>query len=178
MLFKKILIVDDDEDIVGDLREIFTNDTWMVESASDGREAFDKIKKEPYAVALVDINMPRMNGISFIENIRKHGAKTQVIFMTGAPAYENLKRGVEEGIFHYVEKPFDTKKLLEIANRAFLVVRDNEEKDAGVKVLEKELELARKYSGRNASTNVKWQFFGIIIFISILFIFLLILIYV
>ena len=145
ILLKKILIVDDEEEILYNLSKAFKKEGWMVNTASDGNVAIELMEKQPYPVALVDIRMPNMNGHGFIEKVNREKINTNVIFMTGSPDYEGLKKGVDEGLFRYVEKPFETKKVIELATEAFLKLRDELEKDSELQAIKNELKRTIKY---------------------------------
>lgn len=145
VLFKKILIVDDETDLIQNLETMFKKEGWMVQTASDGNEALNVLREEAYPVILSDINMPHVDGLKFIEKINHENLDTKVIFMTGAPAYESLKKGIEEGLFRYIEKPFKIKEVLSLAHEAFEIQSDKIEKDSKIRAMKKEIQNHNKF---------------------------------
>ena len=82
---KKIIIIDDSEAIRKVLSKKFTLDGYMVDTASDGEEGLKMLRQEDYSAAILDYEMPKLNGLQVYLELRKEGLpiKDRVIFYTG-----------------------------------------------------------------------------------------------
>ena len=117
----RILIVDD-EPIVRDLlRTVLEHDGHTVEEAIDGQEALDAHAKNAYDVAIVDLIMPRKNGLDTVLELRAQRPETRLIVMTGAlPALLDSSRNMDEmlGAVVKLTKPMRPADLLRAVREA------------------------------------------------------------
>jgi len=102
----KILIVDDEEDILCVLKKHMEMEGYVVDTAQSAAEAFEMIKKDKYHILLTDIVMPGMDGIELLKEIKKYDALTQVIMMTGYSTMDKTLSSLEYGANDYILKPF------------------------------------------------------------------------
>lgn len=116
---KRILVVDDDWDICTCMRELLENERFVVETASDGLDALEQIRcqccqQERYNVILLDLTMPRMNGLQLIHVLRDQKAVLldSIIVLSGDEDARWEARGL--GIRHCLAKPFDLDVVLEV----------------------------------------------------------------
>ncbi|MEX0946712.1 MAG: response regulator [Acidimicrobiia bacterium] len=111
---ERILVVDDDPDILQVVKINLELEGYDVDTAEDGREAVDKAMAEPPELILLDIMMPRMDGLTALRRIRSHGAtgNTSVILLTARGLPEDRVRGLELGADDYITKPFDIGELV------------------------------------------------------------------
>lgn len=109
----KILIAEDDNDIIDILKLYLENDTTDVVAACDGREALELFGQHRIDIALVDIMMPRINGYTLIKKIRKM-SNIPIIVISAKTLDEDKILGLNLGADDYIEKPF---KGLEVAAR-------------------------------------------------------------
>jgi DNA-binding NtrC family response regulator len=103
---KKILIVDDEIDLRTLLSHELTTIGYEIQEASDGAEAIELLKKHQFDLALLDIQMPVMNGIQVLKYIHSHSLKTKAIMLTG---YADLKHAMEArefGANDFISKPY------------------------------------------------------------------------
>jgi len=109
-----ILIVDDDPDILQFVRVNLELEGFTVTTAGDGREALDKVLASPPNLVLLDIMMPRMDGLTALRRLRSHPAasNTSVILLTARGLPEDRVRGLELGADDYITKPFDVSELV------------------------------------------------------------------
>ncbi|MEN8905921.1 MAG: response regulator transcription factor [Clostridiales bacterium] len=105
----KILIVDDEKDIVSFMREFFENENYQVLTAYNGTDAIKKVKKSP-DIILLDINMPDYNGIEVCEIIRNQ-VNAPIIFLTARVDDRDKIEGFRVGGDDYVIKPFNLEVL-------------------------------------------------------------------
>lgn len=102
----KILICDDDPDIVAALKIYLTNEDYMLYTASTGREALDCIRQNNIDLVLMDIMMPEMDGIAATVKLREE-YNIPVIFLTAKSELSDKVLGLNVGADDYVTKPFD-----------------------------------------------------------------------
>jgi len=114
---KKILVVEDDRAIRLLITELMKTAKYSVDSAKDGVEGLEKIKKKKYDLVLLDIWMPRMNGLEVLAQLRDEPSRPKVIVMTADNTPETLLTAVREQAYHYVSKPFQPKALQELVKK-------------------------------------------------------------
>jgi diguanylate cyclase (GGDEF)-like protein len=111
---ERILVVDDDPDILQVVKINLELEGYEVDVAEDGREAVDKAMADPPHLVLLDIMMPRMDGLTALRRIRSSGAtgNTSVILLTARGLPEDRVRGLELGADDYITKPFEISELV------------------------------------------------------------------
>ncbi len=112
----KILICDDLESIRESLKLILEDDYELL-FAKDGFEAIELINKEPIDLALLDIKMPKLNGIDALKKIRETKPEQKVLFVTGYQSMEVAQEAVQLGASDYIIKPFTSQELKSAVNR-------------------------------------------------------------
>jgi DNA-binding NtrC family response regulator len=115
---KKILIVDDEENIRLILGSVFTDAGYSVETAADGLQALDRMKRFAPEVVLLDKNMPRMDGLAALGEIRLRHPAAVVVLITAHGDVGSAVEAMKQGAYDYVEKPFDNDRILLLAERA------------------------------------------------------------
>ncbi len=108
----RILLVDDEKSFVQALKEILVQNRYTVECAYDGEEALEFLRNEKFDCLLLDIMMPRVDGYTVLETIRKNGDKTPVIFLSAKGDIDDKVKGFDLGGDDYLSKPFSSKELL------------------------------------------------------------------
>ncbi len=114
---KRILIIDDNEDILYLTGMALSNRGYNVYTACDGFEGLAHMKRRRYDAVLTDFHMPRLSGLQFIEMCRSMWPETPIILMSG-DTWMTDRAALVEGTFGRVAKPFDLAQLLELVNRA------------------------------------------------------------
>lgn len=114
----RFLLVDDDPAIIRAYGSALSRHGATVETASNGKEAAERVKSGPFDVIISDISMPEMTGIEFLKAVRAYDLDVPVILMTGDPNLESAIRAVEYGAFRYLPKPVPGQELWETAIRA------------------------------------------------------------
>jgi CheY-like chemotaxis protein len=115
---KHILVVDDNAYMRSILKEVLESETYVVDTASDGLIALDKIihQQAMPAVILLDLNLPRMHGLQLIEALRQHEEVRldSIIVLSGDS--DALQQASMLGIHYCLAKPFDLETLLELVS--------------------------------------------------------------
>ncbi|MFT6334441.1 MAG: two-component system nitrogen regulation response regulator NtrX [Saprospiraceae bacterium] len=108
----KILIVDDDKGIRNTLREILQFEKYTVDEATDGLDGLVKIKQNKYDVIIMDIKMPKMDGMEAIERVQILSPETPVVMISGHGNIDTAVEAVKKGAFDFISKPPDLNRLL------------------------------------------------------------------
>lgn len=131
-----ILIVEDDKDIRDGIEIYLKNQGYTVFQAADGIEGLAVMKKETIHLAIVDVMMPRMDGISMVMRMRELNYEFPVIMLSAKSEEVDKIMGLNMGADDYVTKPFTTMELLARVNShlrrygRYLEIRDSRSKDA------------------------------------------------
>ncbi len=105
--FFKILIVDDEMVVRKLLHAMLSEDGYKeIDEAESGEEALDALKKKDYHLILLDKNLPGIDGIEVLKQIKKTRSKIEVIIITGYASLETAVTAMELGAFGYISKPF------------------------------------------------------------------------
>jgi DNA-binding response OmpR family regulator len=109
---KKILIVDDDIDIVEIVRTMLEGQGWKVTTAYSGEEALRSVSAEHPDLILLDIMMPRMTGMQVLQEVRAIAPEAKIIMITAFGDVSSYLDSVELGALEYVNKPFEPSELV------------------------------------------------------------------
>ncbi len=107
-----ILVADDEPAIRRTLREILEYEDYEVEEAVDGDDALAKLKKGSYDAALVDVKMPRRDGLDVLRQAGDAGVETPIVMISGHGTIETAVEATKGGAFDFIEKPPDLNRLL------------------------------------------------------------------
>lgn len=108
----RILLVEDDQVIVQLLTKSLLNQHYALDVAKDGQEGWDLAELFTYDLILLDLLLPKLDGISFCKRLRAKGNQTPVILLTAQDTSTNKVMGLDAGADDYVAKPFDSQELL------------------------------------------------------------------
>ncbi|MBK9014214.1 MAG: sigma-54-dependent Fis family transcriptional regulator [Saprospiraceae bacterium] len=107
-----VLIVDDEVPIRRTLKEILEFEKFTVDEACDGLECLVQLKKTQYDVILMDIKMPKMDGMEALERIQTLAPDTPVVMISGHANIDTAVEAVKKGAFDFISKPPDLNRLL------------------------------------------------------------------
>jgi DNA-binding response OmpR family regulator len=107
----RVLVVDDEPDAVELLQEFLTAKGYEVMTASDGEEALRKVKEDRPHLILLDVRMPKMNGLEALRRIREIDHEVGVIMVTAVNEEETGREALRMGAFDYITKPLDFQYL-------------------------------------------------------------------
>ena len=108
----RILVVDDERHLADGVREILESEGYVAEVAHDGVEGLQKALEASFDLILLDVMMPRMDGLRTCAELRGNGLHTPVLFLTVKGAPEDRIRGLQAGGDDYLAKPFHLRELL------------------------------------------------------------------
>jgi two-component system nitrogen regulation response regulator NtrX len=108
----KILVVDDETPIRRTLRDILEFEEYEVDEATDGLECVAKVQKEKFDVVIMDIKMPKMDGIEALERLQILSPETPVIMVSGHGTIDTAVEAVKKGAFDFISKPPDLNRML------------------------------------------------------------------
>ncbi len=115
---KKILIVDDEKELCDTLEEILAEEGYRTFSAYSGQSALKMIKKEKPGLVLLDIYMPKMDGIEVLNRVKKIDKKIVVVMITAYGTLDTAKKTLKLGAYDYITKPFDMNFIKRVVRNA------------------------------------------------------------
>jgi|GEM_PF-6007821 len=114
---RPLLIIDDSEENLSVLERLLTHLGYQVDLCKDGLEALDRLSLRSYEMIFTDVNMPRMNGIEFLQSIRSKGDSTPVIMITGFPSITLPVESMKKGASDFITKPFQVGHIEHLITR-------------------------------------------------------------
>ena len=112
---KRVLIVEDDPEVMHVLQEFFVGlehgYNYEIETATDGMKAMPLLRRTQFDLVLLDMRMPRMDGLEVLKKMRDHKIRAPVLMVTANEDGEAAGEALSAGIFAYVPKPFDLPRL-------------------------------------------------------------------
>jgi two-component system OmpR family response regulator len=108
----RILLVEDDPDLSRQLKQALADAGYAVDYAPDGEEALYLGENEPYDAIVLDLGLPKMDGVSVLEAWRRAHLGTPVLILTARGAWSEKVAGFDAGADDYLTKPFHTEELL------------------------------------------------------------------
>ncbi|MDU1707908.1 MAG: response regulator transcription factor, partial [Anaerococcus vaginalis] len=155
----KILIVEDEKILNNTINKSLKDAGYEVESAFDGFDAMEMIEIESYDLIVLDLNLPNMDGMEILKNLRKEDVETKVLILSARSQIQDKVEGLDAGANDFLQKPFHLDELKarvrSLTRRNF--IQNNTElsfdkikfdsKNRTIFIDEKELKLTRKESG-------------------------------
>jgi DNA-binding NtrC family response regulator len=125
-----ILVVDDEKNIQLTLSRALSMEGYVVEAASGGREALEKIAALPVDVVVMDVRMPDLDGLAVLQKARETRPDLPVVIMSGHGSIETVRSAFKLGAFDYLEKPITEKDKLLVVVKNALALRSLREENA------------------------------------------------
>ncbi|MCR4289976.1 MAG: sigma-54 dependent transcriptional regulator [Candidatus Scalindua sp.] len=116
---KQILVVEDDEYVLGSIKSVLDDEGYNVKTASNGLEALNLYRKAPYTLVVSDLKMPQMDGFELLKQLKDEYPDVSLILMT---AYGSVRTAVEAmkiGAYDYLTKPVSPEELRLVVRRVF-----------------------------------------------------------
>ena len=120
----RILVIDDEEIVHASLKKILTRVGHETESVFSAKEGLELLDKSRFDLIIVDLMMPEMNGIQFLEALRGKSSRPPVLMVTGYPTISTAVQALRLGAVDYIAKPFTRKELLSPVHRALSLPED------------------------------------------------------
>lgn len=117
----KILLVEDDKNLLKILSFYLSEEGFEVEVANNGEDAFSKATTQNFDILITDVKMPKMNGIELLKEIKKVNPETAVIVMTAYGSIEDAVIAIKEGAEDYLTKPISKETLLLSVEKAYKI---------------------------------------------------------
>ena len=127
---KKILIVDDEPNMLLVLEAMLKREKYEVATASEGLEALELLKNDDVAVVITDLKMPKLDGLGLLSEIEKNYPSIPVIVITAHGTIATAVEALKKGAFDYITKPFDQDDLKNVISKAFKTKALNENEPA------------------------------------------------
>ena len=108
----RILLAEDDRRIAADVAKALRANGYVVESVSDGEEAWFRGDTDDYTAIVLDLGLPKMDGLSVLKRWRAGGRQTPVLILTARGSWAERVDGIDAGADDYLPKPFQIEELL------------------------------------------------------------------
>lgn len=118
----KVLVVDDDRNILFAFREVLKKEGLALTEAIDGKEAISKFSSEKPDIIFMDITMPKCDGLEALKKIKEKNGSTPVIMITGQGTMQTAVQAMKLGAFEYLTKPLSVAKIRSVLQKALLSV--------------------------------------------------------
>lgn len=127
----RILLVEDDQSFGAVLKDYLSINDFDVTLATDGEEGLEQFTENEFDICIFDVMMPKKDGFTLAEDVKKMDKNTPIIFLTAKNLREDILKGYQLGADDYITKPFDTELLLykikAILSRSSNVEDENQE---------------------------------------------------
>ncbi len=119
MVLKRVLLIDDEENILASLKGVLEDEGFVVETAKSGALGLQILKRFRADVIFLDIWMPEEDGISVLQKIRRNDSQVNVVMMSGHGTVETAVKTIKLGAFDFLEKPLHFDKVLLLLKHVF-----------------------------------------------------------
>jgi DNA-binding NtrC family response regulator len=120
-----ICIIDDEVVVCKRLQQFLSKAKYRVETFVDGLPAIERINEKHFDIVVTDIRMDNIDGMEVLRRVLSKGENTAVILITGYATIEIAREAQAKGAFDFISKPFKPQDLLEVIERASLVLEKN-----------------------------------------------------
>ena len=150
-----ILVVDDDQDVCEYLQDFLASEGYDVTIVNDPTKTLETLQAAEYHVVVLDLMMPKLNGIDLLGRIRQIDDDIAVIILTGYPSLETATSSIEHDVSAYIRKPFSISDFRDAINRIAkkkgLILRREDELHATIGRSIRELRKARNLTLKQMS---------------------------
>jgi DNA-binding response OmpR family regulator len=161
----RILLIEDHKPLVRALRKGLEEEGFAVDVAYDGEEGGYKAKGAEYDVIILDLMLPKEDGLTLLRRLRQGGLKAQVLILTARGTLDDKVKGLDVGADDYLTKPFELEELL--ARIRALVRRAHQVKDPVVRVFDLEIDtVARTVKRAGRSIHLTPREFALLQFLA------------
>jgi len=138
----RVLLIEDHKPILRSLRQGLEEEGFAVDVAADGEEGDFKARTANYDVIILDLMLPKIDGLTLLQNWRRSGLSTHVLVLTARDALDDKVKGLDLGADDYLTKPFQLEELL--ARLRALIRRGHQVKDPILRIWDLEIDTAAR----------------------------------
>jgi len=113
----QILVVDDDPDICDYMQTLLSQGGYSVETTTSPTRAIEELRTLRYHLAILDLMMPKVDGIELLRTIRRFDSDVAIVVLTGFPSVETAVQSLKLSVSDYIRKPFDADDFLNAIER-------------------------------------------------------------
>jgi DNA-binding response OmpR family regulator len=146
----RVLLIEDHKPLVRALKQGLEEEGFAVDTATDGEEGNYKAQTANYDVIILDLMLPKTDGLSLLQGWRRAGLKTHVLVLTARSSIDDKVKGLDLGADDYLTKPFQLEELL--ARLRALVRRGHQVKDPVLRIVDLEIDTASRTVRRGGQT--------------------------
>jgi DNA-binding response OmpR family regulator len=143
----RVLFVEDSERLRRSVSHGLRKSGFAVDTAPDGEEGLYLARSEPYDVIVLDIMLPKLDGLTLLKRMREDGKDTHVLLLTARDSVQDRVTGLRSGADDYLVKPFAFEEL--VARVQTLARRQNNSKQSRIQIDDLEIDIAAKNVSRN-----------------------------
>jgi DNA-binding NtrC family response regulator len=119
----RILVLDDEPIVCKRLQPALEKLGFAVDTFTQSVEAMHQVQQAAYDIVITDLKMKEIDGMRFLEEVKKQRPQTEVIVITGFATMETAKQSFQKGVFDFIAKPFKLSEIQDVVNRAAAKIR-------------------------------------------------------
>jgi DNA-binding response OmpR family regulator len=146
----RVLLVEDHKPLRRALKQGLEEEGFAVDAAADGEEGDFKARTAEYDVIILDLMLPKIDGLTLLQNWRRDGLRAHVLVLTARGGIDDKVKGLDLGADDYLTKPFELEEL--IARLRALIRRHHQVKDPIVRIFDLEIDTAGRAVRRGGQT--------------------------
>jgi len=119
----RILVLDDEPIVCKRLQPALEKLGFAVDTFTQSVEAMHQVQQSAYDIVITDLKMKEIDGMRFLEEVKKQRPQTEVIVITGFATMETAKQSFQKGVFDFIAKPFKLSEIQDVVTRAAAKIR-------------------------------------------------------
>ena len=119
----RILVLDDEPIVCKRLQPALEKLGFAVDTFTQSVEAMHQVQQSAYDIVITDLKMKEVDGMRFLEEVKKQRPQTEVIVITGFATMETAKQSFQKGVFDFIAKPFKLSEIQDVVTRAAAKIR-------------------------------------------------------
>jgi len=119
----RILVLDDEPIVCKRLQPALEKLGFTVDTFTQSVEAMHQVQQSAYDIVITDLKMKEIDGMRFLEEVKKQRPQTEVIVITGFATMETAKQSFQKGVFDFIAKPFKLSEIQDVVTRAAAKIR-------------------------------------------------------
>jgi len=119
----RVLVLDDEPIVCKRLQPALEKLGFAVDTFTQSVEAMHRVQQSAYDIVITDLKMKEIDGMRFLEEVKKQRPQTEVIVITGFATMETAKQSFQKGVFDFIAKPFKLSEIQDVVTRAAAKIR-------------------------------------------------------